>query len=207
MQKMLSTAWTGSGSAAGRLKSSSHRVTERHQTRWSQRSGVPRADPRDTTTTTETAGAGVHAAAATKDTDHAALRTIAIAGDLRVPESLVDGCMEGEEAGAARTTDTGRGPGESPEGDLVLNPHPREKTSTRHRRPITPRKRCDGHTRRPTPGPGPHQDPALVRAPDPGLDASQEDARRVSAPSAVIASDGPGVGHLSRNDLFVLTWM
>lgn len=35
----------------------------------------------------ETAGADVHAAAATTDTDHAALHTIAIADDLRVLES------------------------------------------------------------------------------------------------------------------------
>lgn len=133
---------------------------------------------------TGTAGADVRAAAATKDTDHAALLTIAIADDQRVPETLVDECMAEGEAGAERTTDTGRGRGESPEGDLdhAPNPHPHEKTSTQRRPPITPRKKCDGRTPRPAPGPGPRRDHAPVHAlaPDPGPDASQEDARKVS---------------------------
>lgn len=84
---------------------------------------------------TETAGAGARAAAATTDTDHAALLMTAIADDRRVLESefcflcdllvltyflqlylivsfsflssgLVDECMEEEEAGAARMTGT-----------------------------------------------------------------------------------------------------
>lgn len=108
---------------------------------------------------------------------------IAIAGDLRVLASLVDECME-EEAGVARMTDTGRGLGESPEGDLdpAPNPHRHEKPSTQHRLPATPRK-CDGHTPHPAPGPGPDQDhaPAHVLGPDPGLAASREDAREAVA--------------------------
>lgn len=94
-------------------------------------------------TTIETAAADVHAAAATTDTDHEALLTIAIADDPRVRETLVDGCMEEDEAGAARTTDTGTDLGGSPEGDLdhAPNLHPHEKTSTRRRPPITPRKK------------------------------------------------------------------
>ncbi len=109
---------------------------------------------------------------------------------------------------------TGRGLGESPEGDLDHAPNLRlrEKPSTQRRPPITPRRKCDGRTPRPAPGPGPHQDHALVHVlgHDPGLDASQEDARKVSAlppplPLSVIMSDGPGFGLLSRKDLFVLT--
>lgn len=113
---------------------------------------------------------------------------IAIAGDLRVLASLVDGCMV-EEAGAARMTDTGRDLGESPEGDLdhAPNPHPHEKTSTQHRLPIIPRKKCDGHTPHLAPGPDPRQDHALVHGPgpDPGPDASLEDARKVPAPPSI----------------------
>lgn len=90
-----------------------------------------------------TTGADVHAAAATTDTDHAARLMIVIADGRRVLESLVDGCMREEEAGAARTTDTGRGLAESPEGDLdhAPNRHLRERTSTQRRLPITPRKK------------------------------------------------------------------
>lgn len=137
------------------------------------------------TTTIETADADVHAAAATTDTGHAALLMIAIAGDLTVLESL-DGCMEEEEAGAVRVTDTGRGLGESLEGDHAHAPnlHLHERASTQRRPPITPRKKCDVHTPHPAPGPGPRQDHALVHVlgPDPGLGASQEDARRVPTP-------------------------
>lgn len=39
-------------------------------------------------TTTVTAVAGAHAAAATKDTDHVVLRTTGVAGDLRVLGSM-----------------------------------------------------------------------------------------------------------------------
>lgn len=94
-------------------------------------------------TTIETAGADVHAAAATTDTDRAVLLTIDIADDLRVPESPVDGCMEEEEAGAARVTDTDRGLGDTPEGDLDPGPNLllHEKMSTRRPLPITPRRK------------------------------------------------------------------
>lgn len=133
----------------------------------------------------ETAGADVRAAAATSDTDHAVLLMIGIAGDLIALETL-GGCMEEEEAGAVRVTDTGRGPGESLEGDRAHdpNPHLHERVSTQRRPPTTLKKKCDVHTPHPAPGPGPHQDHALVRVlgPDPGLGASQEDARRVPAP-------------------------
>lgn len=150
-------------------------------------------------TTIEMAGADVPAAAATTDTDHAALLMTVIADDLRVLEALVDGCVEEEEAGVARMTDTGRGLGESPEGDPdhAPNLHLHEKTSTQHRLPITPRKRCDGHTPHPAPGPGPYQDhaPVHVLGPDPGLVASPEVARKLSEPTplvlSVILSDGP----------------
>lgn len=136
------------------------------------------------------ADADVRAAAATTDTNRAALLTIATAGGPRVLASLVDGCMQGE-AGAARMKDTGRGLGESPEGGHAPNPHLREKPATRRRLPITPRKKCDGHT--PHPAPGPHPDHALgpVLGPDPGPDASREAVR--TAPAApflsVVVSD------------------
>lgn len=71
-------------------------------TRWSRRSGVPRADLLATTTTNGTAGAGDPAAAATKDTDPAARRTTGAAGGPRVPESesssaqQQDDCSAGE---------------------------------------------------------------------------------------------------------------
>lgn len=81
---------------------------------------------------------------------------------------------------------TGRGLEESPEGDPdhAPNLHLRVKPSTQRRLPITPRRKCEGRTPRPAPGPDPHQDHALVHVlgPDPGQDASQEDARKVSAP-------------------------
>lgn len=87
------------------------------------------------------------------------------------------------------SSDTGRGLGESPEEDLVhaQNLHLREKMPTQRQLPITPRKKYDGHTPHPAPGPGLHQDPALVRVlgPDPGLDASQADARIVPAPPII----------------------
>lgn len=137
----------------------------------------------------ETAGADVHAAAATTDTDHAAPLTNATAGDRRAPENPVDACMEEEEAGVGRTTDTGRGPGESREEDLDHAPslRPHEKTSTQRQLRITPRRKCDGHTPRPAPGPGRRHDRAPVPAlgPDPGPDASQEDVRKVSAPALI----------------------
>lgn len=62
-------------------------LSHQHQTRWSRRRGVLRADPHDTTTTNETAGADARAAAATTDTDRAALLMIATADDQRVLES------------------------------------------------------------------------------------------------------------------------
>lgn len=62
-------------------------LSHQHQIRWSRRRDAPRADPRDTTTTTETAGAGAPVAAAMKGTDLVALLMSAIAGDRGVPES------------------------------------------------------------------------------------------------------------------------
>lgn len=156
----------------------------------------------------ETVGADVHAAAATTDTDHAAPLTIAVADDLRVLESLVDECVEEEEAGAARMIDTGRGLGESPEGDLdrAPDPHLHERTSTRHRPLITPRRKCDGRAPHPAPGPGLYQGRALVHVlgPDPGQDASQEDARkRLLLPVTLIQSVGPEL--VICQEKFVLT--
>lgn len=159
-------------------------------------------------TTIETVGADVHAAAAMRDTDRAVLRMITGADDLRVLETLVDECLQEEGAGAVRMNDTGRGLGESPEGDLDHTPdlQPHERTSTRLHLPITLRKRCDGHAPRPAPDPGRYRDHTLVHvlAPDPGPDASQEDARNnpLSNLHSVIWTQ---VGHLSREDLFVLT--
>lgn len=91
----------------------------------------------------ETAADADHAAAATTDTGRAALLTTAVAGDRRALESLVDGCTEEEEAGAARKTDTSRGLGESPEKDPDRGPdrRPRERPSTRRRPPTTPRRK------------------------------------------------------------------
>lgn len=182
MQRTLFTVWTGSGFVAGRLKSSLPRVTERHQIRWRQRRGILRADRLDTTTTIGTAGAGVRVVAATSGTDHAAPLMIAIAGDRRVLENLVDRCMAEEEAGVVRMRDTGRGLEESPERDLAPNLHLHERTPTLHRLPITPRKKCDGPTPQPAPSPAQLQDHALVPGPDPGPDVSQEDARKVPPP-------------------------
>lgn len=153
----------------------------------------------------ETAGADVRAAAATTDTDHAAPLTIAGADDLRVLESLVDECVQEEEAGAARMI--GRGLGESPEGDLdrAPDPHLHERTSTRRRPPITPRKKCDGRAPHPAQGPGPYQGRALVHVlgPDPGRDASQEDARKCLLPVTLIQSVGPEL--VICQEKFVLT--
>lgn len=107
-------------------------------------------------------------------------------------------------------SDTGRGLGESPEVDLdrARNPHPHEKTPTQRRPPITPRKRYDGHTPHPAPGPGPHRDhaPVHVLGHDPGLDANQEDASKLCAPLRIRhCVRWTGVVHLSRKELFVLT--
>lgn len=136
------------------------------------------------TTTIETAGAGDRAAAATTDTDRAALLTIAGADGPRVLESLVDECMEEEGAGAVRMKGTGSGRGENPEEDRAPGPRRHGKTSTRLRLPISPRRKCEAHMPPPTPDPGLYRGRALVRAlgPDHGPDGSQEAARKASAP-------------------------
>lgn len=109
-------------------------------------------------------------------------------------------------------SDTGRGLGESPEVDLdrARNLHPHETTPTQRRPPTTPRKRYDGHTPHPAPGPGPHRDRAPVHVHvhghDPGLDASQEDARKLCARLRIRHHvRWTRVVHLSRKELFVLT--
>lgn len=148
-------------------------------------------------TTTGTAGADDPAAAAMTDTDHAAPRTSAGPGGLRVRENLVDGCMEEVEAGVVRMTDTDQGLEENPEGGLDHAPDPRlrKKTSTRLQPPITPRTKCDEHIPLPAPGPGPYQDRAPVRVlgPDLGPDASQEDTRKYLLPPVIlIPAEGLG---------------
>lgn len=107
-------------------------------------------------------------------------------------------------------SDTGRGLGESPEVDLdrARNLHPHETTPTQRRPPTTPRKRYDGHTPHPAPGPGPHRDRAPVHVHvhghDPGLDASQEDARKLCARLRIRHHvRWTRVVHLSRKELFV----
>lgn len=136
------------------------------------------------TTTIETAGAGGHAAAVTTDTGRAARLTIAAADVQRVLESLVDGCMEEEEAGAARMKDTSRDPGESPESDPAPDPHLHERTSNRRPPPATLRKKCDRRIPRPAPGPGLRRDHTLahVLGPGPGPGARQEDAKAEPTP-------------------------
>lgn len=88
------------------------------------------------------------------------------------------------------SSDTGRGLGESPEGDPAHAPdlHLHERTSTQRRPPITRRKKCDGHTPHPAPDPGPFQGRALthVLGLDPGRDASQEDARKRLLPTVTL---------------------
>ena len=84
---------------------------------------------------------------------------------------------------------TGRGPEESPGGDLGPNPslRPRERTPTPHHLPIMWRKKCGKHTPQHVPGPGLHRDlaPAPALGPDPGPDESQEDAREECGPRGV----------------------
>lgn len=148
-------------------------------------------------TTTEMAAADARAVAATKDTDHEVHPTNEDADALKAQESLVVGCMQGEEAGVMRMTGTGRGLEESPEGglDLIPDPQVRERTSIHHRPPITLRRKCGGHTLRHAPGPGLHRGHAHVLGPDPGQDESQ----------AAVKKSVAGVSHLLRKDLFVLT--
>lgn len=136
-------------------------------------------------TMTETAeAAAVLEAAAMTDTGHAALLMSAGADDPRVLEILVGECTEEEEAGVARMTDTGKGLEENPgEGlDRAPGPQLRETTPTHPQHPTILRRKCDEHTPHPAPGPGLHQGHVLAHGPAPGLDASQEDARKSLLP-------------------------
>lgn len=105
-----------------------------------------------------------------------------------------------EEAGATRTTDTGRGLAESPEDDLDRAPSLPRLQKTLPHLPITPRKKCDRHVPPRGPGPGLRQDPAPVHAlaPDLGPDASQGAAR---------SSPFPFFCFICQKNLFVLTRM
>lgn len=149
------------------------------------------------TTTTATTGAEDRAAAATNDTGRAARRTTAAADGQRVLANLGGVCMGEGGAGAERMKGTSRGPGESPGSDPDHTPGPdrREERSTRRRRLTTQRRKSEGRSL--PPGPGPYRGHTLVHALGlaPGPDTSLEDAEQPSPllPFTPVKADGPAL--------------